>query len=74
MPPRESGVATPSNVHQPATAGQSARRGGKIGNSSHPGPSDDRGKPLPHEKKVKTSASGREIRSAMMLPRALIKD
>jgi hypothetical protein len=26
---------TPSNVHQPATAEQSARRGGKIGNSSY---------------------------------------
>jgi len=33
-----------------------SNRQSKIGNSSHPGPSDDRGKSSPHMKKMKTSA------------------
>jgi hypothetical protein len=57
----KSGVATPSNLHQPAT-GQSGRRGGKVGNSSHPGQSDDRIKSSPQGKMMKIDApEGREL-------------
>jgi hypothetical protein len=34
-----------------------SNRKSAIGNSSNPGPSDDRVKPSPHEKKMKTSAT-----------------
>jgi hypothetical protein len=37
------------------------REQSKTGNSSHPGPSDDRGKPSPHEKKMKTSATVKAV-------------
>jgi hypothetical protein len=41
----------------PMSISPAEREQSKIGNSSHPGPSDDRGKSSPHEKKMKTSAT-----------------
>jgi hypothetical protein len=37
------------------------REQSKIGDSSHAGPSDDRGKSSPHEKKMKTSATAKAV-------------